>query len=114
MEHPPIQKPKTDTKSAEWTLYIIQSCKGTYYTGITLDINRRFKEHQAQGSKCAKYLRGKAPLKLVFSYKIGQKSVAMKMERRIKNLGHAEKKEIINNQDRFFKILQTLTVRRET
>ena len=32
---------------------------GNLYTGITQDVQRRFKEHQEGGAKAAKYLKGK-------------------------------------------------------
>ena len=51
---------------------------GNLYTGITQDVQIRFKEHQEGGAKAAKYLKGKKPLKLVFHKKIGSRSQALK------------------------------------
>jgi putative endonuclease len=64
------------------------------YTGITSNVQRRFLEHQQQNGKCAKYLRGKAPLTLLFSQAIGTRSEALKMEHVIKALSK-DKKEIL-------------------
>lgn len=44
----------------QWFLYMIRCKFGTLHTGGTTDINRRFSEHQSQGKKCAKYLKGRA------------------------------------------------------
>ena len=78
-----------------WFVYMIRCKKGTLYTGVTLSVERRFLEHQLQGKKCAKYLRGKDPLTLVFSQRIGTKSAAQSLERFIKDLPKSQKEEII-------------------
>jgi hypothetical protein len=41
---------------------MIRCADNSLYTGITIDLDRRFAEHQSQGKKCAKYLKGKSPL----------------------------------------------------
>ena len=67
-----------------WHVYLIRTKMGHLYTGITQDVQRRFKEHQKEGGKGAKYLKGKNPLKLVFHKKIGSRSQALKIEAQIK------------------------------
>ena len=42
-----------------WHLYLIRTKLGHLYTGITQDVQRRFKEHQEGGVKAAKSLKGK-------------------------------------------------------
>lgn len=66
---------------------------GKLYTGIAIDIERRIAEHQA--GKGAKYLRGRAPLRLVFKRKIGSRSLALKVEQLIKKLPKREKEMIV-------------------
>jgi len=69
-------------------------CKGdVLYTGITTDVSRRFTEHQA--GKGAKFLRGKAPLELVYQREIGSHSDALKLEIKTKKLSKAKKEAII-------------------
>jgi len=81
--------------SSLWFLYMIR-CKGNVlYTGITTDVQRRFKEHQA--GKGAKFLRGKAPLELVYQTKVDTHSEALKKELRIKKLSKAEKEAMISS-----------------
>jgi len=77
-----------------WFLYLIRCKGGALYTGITTDVDRRFAEHQA--GKGAKYLRGKAPLTLVFQQKIGSRSAALKAEAAIKKLSNVDKEIIIS------------------
>ena len=78
-----------------WYLYMIRSNCGSLYTGITKDIDRRFSEHDSQGNKCARYLRGKAPLELVFSQSVGDKKTAYRLEYYIKKLSKAQKEQLI-------------------
>ena len=69
---------------SSWYLYMIR-CRGDFlYTGITIDVTRRFAEHQSQGPKCAKYLRGKGPLKVVYVEEIGSREEALRAEIKLK------------------------------
>lgn len=78
-----------------WYLYMIECRKGQLYTGITTDIERRFKEHQLGGSKAAKFLRGKGPLRLVHVELIGNHSQALRRERAMKQLTRQQKLAVI-------------------
>ena len=81
-----------------WHVYIIRTKKGHLYTGVTQDVHRRFKEHQKEGGKGAKYLKGKKPLKLVFHKKIGGRSQALKTEAQIKKWPKKKKEALVNNK----------------
>jgi len=81
----------------EWHLYLIRSGDGSLYVGIATDVARRFAEHQTGGGRCARYLRGKAPLQLVFKRRLGNRSLALKVERRIKALPKYEKEQIVRS-----------------
>lgn len=78
-----------------WYVYILRCADNSLYTGITNDVTRRFNEHQMQSKKCAKYLRGKAPLQLVFQLQVANKSAALQLENKIKQLPKLEKELII-------------------
>jgi putative endonuclease len=81
--------------SPVWSLYIIRCRDNSLYTGITIDIDRRLAEHQAQGKKSAKYLRGKGPLELVFTAPVGTKSMATRLELRLKKCRKAVKEQLV-------------------
>lgn len=83
---------------ADWFLYVIRCAGGSLYTGVTTDVPRRFAEHASGGPRAAKYLRGRAPLDLVFWTKIGTKSTALSLERRFKALPRTSKQAIISGQ----------------
>jgi putative endonuclease len=78
-----------------WFLYMIRCADNSLYTGIAIDLDRRFAEHQAQGKKSAKYLRGKGPLELVFTTPVGTKSEASRLEVRVKQCSKRVKERIV-------------------
>lgn len=76
-------------------VYILRCKDRTYYTGWTVDLEKRFKLHsQGKGSK---YTRGRTPLELVYSQSLRSKSEAMKREVEIKKLSREEKEVLVNN-----------------
>lgn len=87
----------TDQKP-DWSVYLLKTARGKIYTGITTDVERRFREHQQGGRLAAKYLRGKGPLQLVFSSPVGTRAQASKIEYRIKQLSRQEKERIIRGE----------------
>ena len=81
--------------NADWFVYLIRCADGSLYTGISTDVERRFKEHQGGGRKGAKYLRGRGPLKLTYQRRIGAHPAALAEERAIKRLKKREKEALI-------------------
>ena len=79
-----------------WSLYIIRCRDGELYTGVTTDVNRRFVEHQGGGPRAAKYLKGKAPLQLVYQELVGSRSEALKREIQVKKLSRQQKLALLN------------------
>ena len=79
----------------EWSVYLIRCRDGTLYTGIATDVCRRVEEHQQGDGKGAKYLRGRGPLQLVLEKAVGEKGLALRVERRIKKLSKARKEALI-------------------
>jgi len=77
-----------------WQVYILKCADGTFYTGITTDLKRRVSEHN-DSLLGAKYTRSRRPVKLVFSRKMKNKSIATKEERRIKKMTRQEKNKLI-------------------
>lgn len=69
---------------------------GSYYTGWTVDPQRREKQHnQGRG---AKYTRLHRPVRLVYVEELPDRSTAMKRERSIKKLQHAQKEKMAASQ----------------
>lgn len=83
-------------------LYLLKCADGTLYTGITLDLDRRIKEHNT--SKLgAKYTSARRPVELIYSKKFNNRSIASKEENRIKNLSRKEKLKLIKNPKKIMK-----------
>lgn len=82
-----------------WYLYMLRCANGQLYTGITTDITRRFSEHCANGSKTARFLRGKGPLELVYQEVVGNHSSALKREIAVKKLTKKQKLFMINKAE---------------
>ena len=68
----------------------------TLYTGITTDLKRRVAEHN-NTKLGAKYTAFRRPVKLVYSKKFKNRSLASKEEARIKRLARIDKLKLINN-----------------
>jgi putative endonuclease len=79
----------------EYSVYIVHCGDDSYYTGISADVERRLKEHE-NSPRGAKYLRGRGPLRLVFSEIAGDRSEASSLEYRIKRLKRSEKEALID------------------
>jgi putative endonuclease len=88
----------TAATDPRWWLYVIRCHDGSLYTGVTTDVKRRFAEHQQQGAKTARYLRGRSPLQLAFSVPVGERGQALRMEYRVKQLSRADKLAMIASQ----------------
>ncbi len=92
----------------DWYLYLIRCRDGSLYTGIATDVNRRFEEHQGKRDNGAKYLRGRGPLELVFKRKIGNRSLALKSEIKVKNLSKTRKEKILTDNNIVNQILEQI------
>jgi putative endonuclease len=92
-----------------WYLYLVRCQDGSLYTGISTDVARRFAQHQGEGSTGSKYLKGRAPLTLVFQKNLGSKSLALKVERKVKKLSKARKEELIRANTRIDEIIKRIS-----
>ena len=82
------------TDQGGWTVYVIQTESGKFYTGITLDLERRLGEHRV-GSRGAKFFRTSPPKRVVYEERHAERSGALRREREIKSMSRAEKLELI-------------------
>ncbi|KMQ51953.1 GIY-YIG nuclease superfamily protein [Chitinispirillum alkaliphilum] len=85
------------THSKPWYLYVVCTADETLYAGISTDVKRRFREHQAQGLLTAKYLKSHKPQALVFSQMIGSRSLALKVEYHFKRLERWQKQGVVQS-----------------
>ena len=74
--------------------YIVQCNDKTFYTGWTLDLDRRLGEHNDENSK-TKYTRRRRPVKLVYFEEFDTRAKAAQREDKIKDLSRKEKIKLI-------------------
>ena len=77
-------------------VYVLVCEDGTFYTGYTQNVKARFRLHKE--GKGAKYVRIHPPERIVYEEKFETRSDAMKRERQIKRLTHAEKQKLVNSK----------------
>ena len=74
-------------------VYILKCRNGTYYTGYTANIDKRIKRHNKGHG--AKYLRGRLPVTLAYSKEYRYYKNALKAEKELKKLTHAQKEKLV-------------------
>lgn len=79
--------------SADWSVYIILCSDDSLYTGIAIDVDRRFRQHRE--SKGAKFFRGRRPERIVYVESGYDRSGASRREWSIKQLKRAQKLRLI-------------------
>ena len=82
-------------RTGSFFVYIVQCSRGTYYAGYTNDLENRIELHNS--GKGAKYLRGKGPVKLVYTREYKYYKNAVKAEAEIKQLPRSKKIEFIKD-----------------
>ena len=89
LSRPPLIKTKV-----QYFVYILECADNSLYTGITLDLQRRVKEH-LEGS--SKYTRSKLPVKLVYTEYADNRIQASKRELEIKSWSRIKKLKLITS-----------------
>ncbi len=79
--------------AAVWSLYILECRDGSFYTGVTTDIDRRLREHQ--DGTASRYTRTRRPVVLVYREECGTRSRALEREYAVKALSRQLKEELI-------------------
>ena len=80
--------------TSPWYVYILRCRSGRLYTGVTTDLERRWREHNG-GKLGAKYTRADPPEALVYSEGHADRSSACKREAEIKKLSRVAKLTLV-------------------
>ena len=86
-------------------VYILKCNDGTYYTGVTNNIERRLSEHQS-GENINSYTYKRRPVKLMFYVEFSNIEFAIEKEKQIKKWSKSKKEALINGE---FKLLPELS-----
>jgi len=74
-------------------LYILECSDGSFYVGSTIDLERRFLQHQF--GEGAVYTRTRRPVKLVFSQEFQHIDEAFAREKQVQGWSRAKRKALI-------------------
>ena len=91
--HSAPKKKGTETKTGDWTVYILKCRGGRLYTGVTNDLEKRLAAHRS--GRGARFTRAFAPVRLAWSRAGFTRSGALKREAAIKKLPRAAKEELL-------------------
>lgn len=80
---------------SQWWVYVIRSRSGKLYTGISTDVERRFRQHAGELAKGARFFRGDPPECVVYREAAENRSAASKREAHIKHLARSQKIKLI-------------------
>ena len=75
-----------------WFVYLIECADGSLYTGVAVDVDKRYAEHAA--GKGARYTRSHPPARLLARFPHPDRSSALKAEYAIKQLSAGEKRAL--------------------
>jgi len=78
---------------AAWSLYILRCSDGSFYTGVTTDLDRRFREHQ--DGRASRFTRTRRPVVLVYRETCGSRSQALSRECAVKSMGRQGKEDLV-------------------
>ena len=84
-------------------MYILECADGTYYTGSTVDLQRRLWEHQ--NLRGANYTKVRQPVKLVYYEEFDRIDKAFYREKQVQRWSHAKKKALIEKNYKNLKLL---------
>jgi putative endonuclease len=77
-----------------WFVYILKCSDGSYYTGITYDLENRLIQHDMESDPTS-YLFKRRPFKLVYSSEFDAPHVAIAAEKQIKGWSRKKKEALI-------------------
>lgn len=82
-----------------WYVYLIECRDGSVYTGIAIDVDRRYAEHVA--GKGARYTRAHPPLRLLARFECAGRAAASRAEYAVKQLTPVQKRALCDGGDVF-------------
>lgn len=81
--------------TAHWFVYMLECENGSYYTGSTDDLERRYGEHR-KGTAKSKYTRSFRPVRIARCWTLsGSRGDAMRVERLIQGMNRTAKNDVV-------------------
>lgn len=79
-----------------WYVYMLECADGSFYTGITVDVEKRLQEHNENNRLGAKYTRARRPVRVVYVESVEDRSLASRREHELKQLTRAQKESLVH------------------
>lgn len=89
------EKSASRKQKEKWFLYILRCVDLSLYTGITKDIERRFKMHSE--GRAARYTRTRLPVEIIYRETCKSRTAALTREYVVKALPKAKKLALIQS-----------------
>ena len=80
----------------DYFVYILKCSDGSYYTGVTSDLEKRINQHNSGLIKG--YTSSRLPVRLVYSNRFTSIEDAIRAEKQIKGWSRAKKQALINRE----------------
>ena len=87
------EKTKRRKKADPWFLYILRCADESLYTGITNNLERRFKAHMS--GRASRFTRTRRPVKICYQEPCKSRTQALVREYAVKTLSRRKKIELI-------------------
>jgi putative endonuclease len=75
--------------NSSWFLYVLLCSNGSFYCGITNNVERRLQMHE--NGKAARYTRGRRPISVLKVWPMDGRSAALRAEAAFKKLSRSQK-----------------------
>lgn len=82
-----------------WHVYLIECRDGSLYTGVAIDVDRRYAQHVA--GKGARYTRAHPPLRLLARFACDDRAAACRAEYAVKQLSAVQKRALCEDASLF-------------
>ena len=82
-------------RNEKWSVYVLRCRDGSLYTGITNDLQRRCRQHQA--GTASRYTRSRRPVHLVHAESASSRGDALRREAAIKAMSKARKESLFRD-----------------
>lgn len=77
-------------------MYILECSDGSYYTGSTIDLERRLEQHQ--NGEGANHTKKRLPIKLIYYEEFGRIDEAFYREKQVQGWSRKKKEALINGE----------------
>jgi putative endonuclease len=91
-----LAKLRAQIRDKKWYVYILECRDGSYYCGITNNLEKRISSHN--NGTGAKYTRGRRPVRLLEAVKFSSRGEALQVEAAVKKQQRAKKIDFLKSK----------------